>query len=175
MSTVSAPAPAAGPAGLLSWTVVLALLGGALLDILALLVAEAGPSGDGWSLRGNGALVVPLGVGPAVLGGGWTALALHAGRRPQWAVLGVAAGLVGAVLALAQVAYLALIGQSGAGVFGAFCLGALLVWVVAAPAAAALGARGGSDRPGWHLVAAAALLLGLVVGYAAMSRVLPPG
>lgn len=176
MSTISSTsAPSAGPARLLGWTIVLGLVGGALLDVLAGLAAQAGPSGDGWSLRGNGALVVPFGLGPAVLGGGWTALALHARRRSSWAVAGVAAGLVGVALALAQVAYLALFGQSGSGLFGAVSLIALAVWVLAAPAAAALGARGGRDRPGWHLVAAAALPLGLIVGFAATSRALPPG
>lgn len=176
MSTTSAAsAPATGPLRLLTWTLVLALIGGAALDGLTVLVADLGPSADGWSLRGNGALVIPFGLGPAVLGGGWTALALHGGRNPLWAVLGATAGLVGAALALAQVAYLAVFGQPGADVFGAVTLVALAVWVAGVPAVIALRTRGDRDRPIWHLMAAGVLLAGLVAGFAATSVVLPPG
>jgi hypothetical protein len=59
-----------------------ALAGGVLvgvgLEVLTWWLAAYGPQGDGWSLRGNGALVVPFGLGPAVLVGGWIAFALHA-------------------------------------------------------------------------------------------------
>ena len=59
------------------------LLAGCLLAVLTSLVARSGPQGDGWSFRGNGALIVPFCLGPAVLAGAWAALALHYERSPQ--------------------------------------------------------------------------------------------
>ena len=50
------------------WFVVLIALGGLAfglcLWILTIAVSRTHLSGDGWSLSGNGALVVPFGIGP---------------------------------------------------------------------------------------------------------------
>ena len=43
---------------LLVTTAVLALVAGAVISVLAFVVARYGPAGDGWSFRGNGALAV---------------------------------------------------------------------------------------------------------------------
>jgi hypothetical protein len=68
----------------------------------ALSLSEIG--GANWSLRGNGALVVPFAGGPALLAGGWTALGLWRLRAPGWARLGLVAGVGALVLALGVVA-----------------------------------------------------------------------
>jgi hypothetical protein len=157
-------------------TLALAVVGGALLAALFVLLARLGPSGDGWSLRGNGALVVPFGLGPAVLAGGWTALALQARRDPRWAPSGAAAALVGAVAALTQVAYLALGGRSAAGLVGGLSLVAPAAWTLAAPVIALLLARAGPDRRdhwAWYLGAAAVLPAGMFAGFLLASRSLP--
>ena len=57
-----------------------------------------------WSFRGNGALVVPFGVGPAMLAGGWTALVLHGRISLRWLWWSIAAGLTGVAVVLASVA-----------------------------------------------------------------------
>src|SRR5438270_10327855 len=53
------------------------ILAGILLWLLTTVVSRANVSGDGWSLAGNGALIVPFGLGPAVVAGGWTAVILR--------------------------------------------------------------------------------------------------
>jgi hypothetical protein len=56
-------------------TVALGLVGGALLGWATLLVSQTDIGGPGWSLRGNGALVVEFAGGPSLLAGGWVGLA----------------------------------------------------------------------------------------------------
>jgi hypothetical protein len=73
----------------LLWSVLGAgLVAGVVLEVITFLVARYGPSGGGgdgpaWSLRGNGALIIPFGLGPAVIAGGWTSLVLHYRSRPS--------------------------------------------------------------------------------------------
>jgi len=74
-------------------------LSGCVLDVLTFLLARYGPSaGDAaaWSFRGNGALLVPFGLGPAVLAAGWTALVSHGRLGVRWLRWSVAVGVVGA-------------------------------------------------------------------------------
>jgi hypothetical protein len=80
---------------------------GLILSLLTSLLASQGPAGDSWSLRGNGALIVPFGLGPALIAAGWTAIVAHFRAQPRWTVLGAAARLVG--LGLAIVSPLALV------------------------------------------------------------------
>ncbi len=54
---------------LLSMVLGSGLLAGIALDLVTYLVARYGPQGDSWSFRGNRALIVPVGLGPAVLAG----------------------------------------------------------------------------------------------------------
>src|SRR5438445_10815867 len=75
--------------------VAIGLLAGVLLDVGTFLVARYGPQADGWSFRGNGALAIPFGLGPAILAGAWVALVLRYRGFPRWKLLGLAAGLVG--------------------------------------------------------------------------------
>lgn len=85
---------------------------GALLDVLTVLMAAAGPAGDGWSFRGNGALVVPLGLGCALLSSGWAALSLYARGTSVWAPFGVLIGVAAAVPAALSVIVLAVFGRA---------------------------------------------------------------
>ena len=108
------------------------LLAGIALDVLTVLVARYGPSGSGWSFLGNGALVVPFGLGPAVLAGAWTALVVHDRSAARWLPWGVAAGLVSAILVLASSAVVILFDRAGAGLSqGLFLVD--LAWMVMAP------------------------------------------
>lgn len=59
------------------------------------LVARYGPAGDGWSLRGNGAVTVPFGVGAALLEAGWTMIAARFRTIRRRLLLGTAASVVG--------------------------------------------------------------------------------
>jgi len=159
---------------------VAALATGIALDALTWLLARSGPEASGgapWSLRGNGAIVVPLGVGPALLAGTWTALALHARAAKGWARLGLAAGLVGIGLVLAGM--LALVGW-GNTVTGQVAANWLFLsvfgWMMIAPLLALL-VRTGGHRPGWAGDVLAGLLatMLLIGGCMATQQVLPPG
>src|SRR4051812_43278083 len=86
--------------------VVSGLLLGAGLGVLTFVVARYGPvSPDGapWSFRGNGALIVPFGLGPALLAGGWTAVLLHGRAGVHWLRWGVGVFLLGALMVVLSV------------------------------------------------------------------------
>jgi len=147
----------------------------ALLDVLTFLLARYGPSGGDampWSFRGNGALIVPFGLGPAVLAGGWTALGLHGRARVRWLAWSVAAGLMGVAVVLVSVA--------------ATVLDRLdiadrltypdLAWAVVAPSLAlALHRRAPRARGIRHLVAGILFALALVGGFLFFEQLLSPG
>ena len=164
---------------LIRLALVVGLVAGVLIEVLTFLVARYGPSasdGAPWSFRGNGALVIPFGLGPAVLAGAWTAIVLHFRGSTRWLQLGIAAGVIGALLVLASAAVITLPGAA-AGVSQALFL-VLIIWTVAAPVAAAFvptSGRRNSRGPWSHLVAAAGLTVSLVAGFGLASNVLPPG
>src|SRR5207249_7301842 len=68
---------------------------GVALWLLTTVLSRSTISGNGWSLSGNGALIVPFGLGPAVVAAGWTAIILRMRGHPRWLQLGLASGLVG--------------------------------------------------------------------------------
>jgi hypothetical protein len=150
--------------------------GGVLLGILTYVLATAGPSGPGWSLRGNGALIVPFGLGPALLAAEWTAITGHLRSLPNWMTLGLGAGLAGVALVAASLVALAVggpVGTAGSAVLSLLAA----VWMFVAPLLAALvpaPARGRSDGLGVHLLAALVLAIAVVVGFYVTQRVLPP-
>jgi hypothetical protein len=78
------------------------LAAGLLLDVLTGWVSAVGPSSpDGqYSLRGNGALIVPLGGGLVLMTAAWTALVMRWLGHPRPLALGVAAGLLDLALLL---------------------------------------------------------------------------
>jgi hypothetical protein len=118
--------------GVLSATLGSAIVAGLVLDVLAFLVARYGPQGDSWSLRGNGALLVPFGVAPAILAGAWSMLALHARGARRWARNGAMAGLVGLALVGGSVAVLVMFGSAGLRPSELFIY-ATWLWVAVAP------------------------------------------
>ena len=117
---------------LLGMTIITGLLAGAGISVLAYYVARYGPSGDSWSFRGNGALAVYT-LLPGVLAAGWTALVLNARSDRRWLGLGLAAGLVGALLAAVDAALLPIFGPGADRFVGPFLLLGLLAWMVLAP------------------------------------------
>ncbi len=157
---------------------VLGLAIGVLLGLLTTLLATRGPAGDGWSLRGNGALIVPFGLGPALLGAGWAGIVAHFRSFPNWPLLGILAGLVG--VGLVAVGLFALVAGGSTGV-AVSAVATLIVplWTLAAPLIASLlpargepGDRGGA---GVHLLAAIALPVAVAGAFYLAQRVLPPG
>lgn len=118
---------------LLGWALVIGALAGVLLDVATFLMARYGPQADSWSFRGNGALAVPFGVGPAILAGGWTALVLRDRGSARWLVFGIAAGLVGIGFVLLGVLVLVLFGSSAGGALSNALTLLTLGWMVVAP------------------------------------------
>ncbi len=156
------------------------VVAGVALEVLTFLVARYGPSGtDGasWSFRGNGALVVPFGLGPAVLAGGWAALVRHFRGASSWLRWGIGAGLVGALLTLASAASITLPGPTAVVASQALFL-AVLAWMVLTPMLAArLPAtterlRGGALS---HLIAAVLFAVAVFASFSLAAVVLPPG
>jgi hypothetical protein len=155
------------------------LLAGIVLDVLTFLVARYGPSGsDGiaWSFRGNGALIVPFGLGPAVLAGGWTALVLHGRPGVRWLRWGIAAGLVGSGIFVANGVVTmsgTFVGMSAANVL------TLANWVcmVVAPALAVIVFRRGEYQPQrlQHVLAEVLFAVGVVGGFFVAELVVSPG
>ena len=164
---------------LLGWAIVIGLVAGVLLDVVAFLVARYGPQADGWSLRGNGALIVPIGLGPAILAGGWTALASHYRGYPRWAVLGVAAGLVGTGLAIASVLILVFFGSDAGAASSNVLTLLILVWMVTAPWLARFVRAPGQEvrhgELGGHVIAGFFFAVAVIVAFASSGLILAPG
>src|SRR6202022_2814297 len=74
------------------------VVAGIALWILTAALSRLQISGNGWSLSGNGALIIPFGLGPAVVAGGWAAIILRMRGHPRWLQLGVGSGLIGLAL-----------------------------------------------------------------------------
>jgi len=158
------------------FTVALGIAGGAAVSLLAFLLARYGPADGSWSFRGNGALAAYT-LTPAVLAGGWTAVVLHH-RRLTWLAWGLAAGLVGVVLAALDAALLPVFGAGADHDVGPVLLVALLAWVVVAPALATRVPGGVPGEPlpvGVSAAGGVAWLTGLVAGLTVVSALLPAG
>ncbi len=80
---------------LIGLAAVFGLLAGVLLDVATFLVARYGPQAGHWSFRGNGALAVPFGLGPAILAGAWVALVLRYRGFRNWLQAGLATLFLG--------------------------------------------------------------------------------
>ena len=158
-----------------------AVVGGVLigvgLELLTWVLAEYGPQGgDGvaWSLRGNGALVVPLGLGPVVLAGAWSAYVLHSRGAVRWRQLGLLALLIGAGLVVLSLVSLML----GAVAGYTWLSLTVSIWMILAPLLCAVVPVARVPVPPrrlQHLGAAVVFTVVSVVSYVVASRVLPPG
>jgi hypothetical protein len=148
---------------------------GIALDVLTFIVARYGPSGvaDGaaWSFRGNGALIVPFGLGPAILVGGWTAVVLHGRTGVAWLKWGVIAFGIGAGLVLLS-ALTTVTGNFAAA--NALTL-ATFAWPLIAPIALVLVHREPQKNATGHAVAQAAFTISALAGFVLASQLLPPG
>jgi hypothetical protein len=95
----------------------LGALAGIVLAVATDVVSRSAVRGDGWSLAGNGALVVLFAGGPAVLAGGWAALARWRARDARWGAVGALVGLTAFVAAgLASFGPVLAVGALGPGV-----------------------------------------------------------
>ena len=161
-------------------TLVAGVVAGLVLEALTVLLARYGPSGaDGasWSFRGNGALVVPFGLGPAVLAGGWAALVRHYRGAADWRDWGIGAGLAGVLLVLASAVSITLPGPGAVGASQTLYF-VVLAWTLLAPLLAALlPATAERNRAGVlaHVMAAVLLVVALLASFSLAAVVVPPG
>ena len=161
---------------------ILALLGilaGIVLWLLTSFVSRSHISGNGWSLSGNGALIVPFGLGPAIVAGGWAAIILRMRGHPRWLQLGVGSGLVGLALVAASLLSLIIFGPNArdAGSTASLFFGFLLYgWLLASAIAAAMIPAPDPDRKGppfWSIAAILLLPVTLIAGCEAGAAAIP--
>jgi hypothetical protein len=165
-----------------SFTGLIALAGalaGVLLWILTIVLSRSRLSGNGWSVSGNGALIIPFGIGPAVVAGGWAAIILRMRGHPRWLKLGIGSGLVG--LALMAGSFLSLIGfgpaARDAGATASLFFGFLLYgWLLASANVAAMIPAPDPERHGppfWSIAAILLLPVTLIAGCGVGAGLLP--
>jgi hypothetical protein len=165
------------PVRLLGITVGVGLLAGAAVSLLAFYVARYGPSGDGWSFRGNGALAAYTAV-PPILSAGWTALVLHCRTHPAWLALGLGAGFVGLLIAAVDAALLPVFGPDEYAVADTILLLVLVAWTLVAPISATRIKKSTPGRPvavGLHAFAAVVWLASTLAGLIAVGIAIPAG
>ena len=104
-STQAANSRLSGPSArrLIVLSLLVGIGGGALLLALTVFVSRSDIGGPGWTLGGNGALVVPFAGGPALMAAGWVALALYRKGVPHSRAATALAGASVLVLALLEV------------------------------------------------------------------------
>src|SRR5260370_24016459 len=158
-------------------TALFGLVAGLCLWGLTIAVSRGHLSGDGSSLSGNGALVVPFGIGPALVAGGWAAIILRMRDHRRWLVLGIGSALIGLALAGASLLSLVAFGPQArdAGSTGSLFFGFLLYgWLLGSAIVAAL--IPAPDRrapPFWSIAALILLPITLIAGCEAGTGLLP--
>ena len=178
-SQPASPAMGQDGARFVGFLVLLGILAGIVLWLLTNLVTQSNISGNGWSLSGNGALIVPFGLGPAIVAGGWAAIILRMRGHPRWLQLGIGSGLVGLALVAASLLSLIVFGPRGrdAGATASLFFGfGLYGWLLASAITAAMIPAPDPARPGppfWSIVAILLLPVTLIGGCEAGSAVLP--
>ena len=165
-----------------SFTGLIAILGvvaGALLWIVTIVLGRSNISGNGWALSGNSALIIPFGLGPAVVAGGWTAIVLRMRGHPRWLQLGIASSLVGLALTSGILLSLIVFGPArrDAGTTASLFFGFLLYgWLLASVIVAAMIRAPDPARHGpplWSIAAILLLPITLVGGCEAGAGLLP--
>src|SRR5712691_1403545 len=176
MAGIGDPDRDAGFAGLLA---LLGLLVGIILSVLTIVLSRSHISGNGWSLSGNGALIIPFGLGPAMVAGGWAAIILRMRGHPRWLQLGIGSGLIGLVLVAGIILSLIAFGPQArdAGATAALFFGFLLYgWLLASAIAAAMIPAPDPARQGppfWPIAAILLLPATLIAGCEAGTIALP--
>lgn len=142
-------------------------------------MSRTGLHGNGWSLAGNGALIVPFGLGPAIVAGGWAAIVLRMRRHPRWLQLGIGSSLIGLVLVAASLLVLVVFGPGNrdAGAAASVFLGFLLyAWLVVSPIAALMVPGPNPalrQMRAWSIAALLLLPVTLIAGCEAGAALLP--
>jgi len=161
---------------------ILALLGilaGIAVWLVTDLVSRTHISGNGWSLSGNGALIIPFGLGPSIVAGGWAAIILRMRGHPRWLQLGIGSFMVGLVLVAASLLSLIVFGPRNrdTGATASLFFGFLLVaWLLVSAIPAAMIRAPDPARQGppfWSIAAILLLPVTLIGGCEAGSIVLP--
>jgi hypothetical protein len=154
-------------------------IAGIVLWVLTILLSRSRLSGNGWALSGNGALIIPFGIGPAVVAGGWAAIILRMRGHPRWLQLGIGSGLIGLLLTAASLLSLIAFGPAGrdAGATASLFFGFLLYgWLLASAIVAAMIRAPDPDRQGppfWSIAAILLLPVTLIAGCEAGAGLLP--
>ena len=156
------------------------MVAGLVLEVITFLLARYGPSGANgasWSFRGNGALIVPFGLGPAVLAGGWAAIVRHYRGAADWQNWAIGAALAGMLSVLASALSITLPGPTAIVASQSLFL-VVVGWMLVAPGLAAVlpatprrARRGGLS----HVLAALLLVVGLLASFSLAALVVPPG
>src|ERR1700737_299135 len=155
------------------------VVAGIALWILAAVLSRVQISGNGWSLSGNGALIIPFGLGPAVVAGGWAAIILRMRGHPRWLQFGIGSGLVGLALTGGSLLSLIAFGPAGrdAGATASLFFGFLLYgWLLASAIVATTIRAPDPARPGppfWSIAARLLLPVPLIAGCEAGAGLLP--
>ncbi len=158
---------------------VLGVIAGFLLWILTIVLSRSRLSGNGWALSGNGALIIPFGIGPAVVAGGWAAIILRMRGHRRWLQLGIGSGLIGLTLTAGSLLSLIAFGPGGrdAGATASLFFGFLLyAWLLASAIVAAMIPAPDPERRGppfWSIAALVLLPVTLIAGCEAGAGVLP--
>jgi hypothetical protein len=154
-------------------------IAGIVLWVLTILLSRSRLSGNGWALSGNSALIIPFGIGPAVVAGGWAAIILRMRGHPRWLQLGIGSGLIGLLLTAASLLSLIAFGPAGrdAGATASLFFGFLLYgWLLASAIVAAMIRAPDPDRQGppfWSIAAILLLPVTLIAGCEAGAGLLP--
>jgi hypothetical protein len=166
-------------AGFTGLVALLGIIAGVALWVLTIVLSRSRLSGNGWALSGNGALIVPFGLGPAVVAGGWAATILRRRGHPRWLQLGIGSGLVGLALTAGSLLSLIAFGPAGrdAGATASLFFGFLLyAWLLASAIVAAMIRAPDPARQGppfWSIAAILLLPVTLIAGCEAGAGLLP--
>ncbi|HEY9286920.1 MAG TPA: hypothetical protein VIT43_02745 [Candidatus Dormibacteraeota bacterium] len=155
------------------------LLAGLLLWLLSVAVSHAHITGNGWSLAGNGILIIPFGLGPAIVSAAWAAIILRLRCHPRWLELGLGSGLIGLLLLLGSFLSLVLFGARNRdlGATGSLFFGFLLYgWILGSGITAGLVPAPDPPRaqpPWWSIAAMLLMPVTLIAGCEAGAGILP--
>ena len=155
------------------------LLLGLLLWLLSFAISHAHITGNGWSLTGNGILIIPFGLGPAIVAAIWAAIILRMRGHSRWLELGLASGLFGLLLLGGSFLSLVLFGASNrdVGATASLFFGFLLYgWLLGSAVTAGLVPAPDPPRPGppwWSIAAILLMPVTLIAGCEAGAGLLP--